>query len=326
MQNNTEHHDNLMRLLEMGEQKSASDLLLVAGSPPCYYVNGSLELLDAPELNAAEVERLLQPLLDEDRRTRLLQHRDLDFSLDGTLDTLGEIAELRTRFESLLEGTFRVESLHVFDVRFEKCPPNLKEDVLGDFWGGYKLRFKVIGSDSADELTLESQRRQAFSLGEADRKEFTVDLSKHEFCGDKRLKVIDGFNVYVYSDRMIICEKIRAICQQMAEYRDIVKSSSARPRAKDFFDIHHISSSIEIDFTSDEFWDTLQQIFTIKRVPIELLGKIDDHREFHRDDFQSVKDTVLASVRLKDFDFYVNYLLDRLAPLQPRWEVDLPPV
>lgn len=82
MQNNTEHHVNLMRLLEMGEQKSASDLLLVAGSPPCYYVNGSLELLDAPELNAAEVERLLQPLLDEDRRTRLLQHRDLDFSLD----------------------------------------------------------------------------------------------------------------------------------------------------------------------------------------------------------------------------------------------------
>ena len=82
MQNDTEHHDNLMRLLEMGQQKSASDLILVAGSPPCYYVNGSLELLDAPELNAAEVEQLLRPLLDEGRRERLEQRRDLDFSLD----------------------------------------------------------------------------------------------------------------------------------------------------------------------------------------------------------------------------------------------------
>ncbi len=89
MQDDAEHHGNLMRLLETGQQRSASDLLLVAGSPPCYYVNGSLELLDAPELNAAEVEQLLEPLLDEDRaepaggrRARLARHRDLDFSLD----------------------------------------------------------------------------------------------------------------------------------------------------------------------------------------------------------------------------------------------------
>ncbi len=89
MQNDAEHRNDLMRLLEIGQQKLASDLLLVAGSPPCYYVNGSLEMLDAPELNAAEVEQLLEPLLDEDRaepaggrRARLAQHRDLDFSLD----------------------------------------------------------------------------------------------------------------------------------------------------------------------------------------------------------------------------------------------------
>ncbi len=82
MQDDAEHHGNLMHLLETGQQRSASDLLLVAGSPPCYYVNGSLELLDAPELNAAEVERLLEPLLDEERQDRLARHRDLDFSLD----------------------------------------------------------------------------------------------------------------------------------------------------------------------------------------------------------------------------------------------------
>ncbi len=82
MHSNAEQPDNLMRLLEMGQQRSASDLILVAGSPPCYYVNGSLELLDAPELNSAEITQLLDPLLDEDRRARLAQNRDLDFSLD----------------------------------------------------------------------------------------------------------------------------------------------------------------------------------------------------------------------------------------------------
>jgi twitching motility protein PilT len=35
-----------------------------------------------PQLSSAEVEKLLEPLLDEDRRARLAQHKDLDFSLD----------------------------------------------------------------------------------------------------------------------------------------------------------------------------------------------------------------------------------------------------
>lgn len=249
---------------------------------------------------------------------------DVDFSLDGSLLALGSIPELQSRFRDLLVSTFIGEGLHVFDVRLEERPPNLKNDVLGDFWGGYKLLFKVIPIESASQLSQDQQSRQALSLGVAGRKEFSVDLSKHEFCGDKRMTEIDGFNVFVYSERMLICEKIRAICQQMPAYREVVHSTSARPRARDFFDIYHIASQIKVDFTTMEFWDTLRQVFEVKKVPLALLGEIGGHREFHRDNFESVKLTVLPSVSLRDFDFYVDHLIELLAPLQPRWEKDSP--
>lgn len=249
---------------------------------------------------------------------------DVDFSVDGTLDHLGSLPELRARFEKLLQAMFKDSDLHVFDVRLEEKPPNLKNDVLGDFWGGYELRFKAIPEDSVDDLDQEQLRKRALALGKAERKEFSVDLSKHEFCGDKRMTEIDGFNVFVYSERMIVCEKIRAICQQMPSYREVVKSTSARPRARDFFDIYHITSSLNVDVSTDEFWETLRQVFEIKRVPLSLIGEIGSHREFHRENFESVKDTVLQSVALRDFDFYVDYLVELLDPLKPRWEVDSP--
>lgn len=249
---------------------------------------------------------------------------DVDFSIDGTLDPLGSIDELRSRFESLLRQTFAPEGLHVFDVRLHRRPSNLRQDMLGDFWGGYELRFKAIGSELVNNLSEEQQRKQAFSLGKADRKEFSVDLSKHEYCGDKKMVEVDGYNVYVYSERMIVCEKIRAICQQMPQYREVVRSSSARPRARDFFDIYHIATSLRMDFDTDAFWNTLVDVFAIKHVPIDLIGCIDEHRNYHRDDFESVKATVRRSIKLKKYDFYVDYLVNKLSPLEPRWVVDVP--
>ncbi len=75
-------NDNLMNLLEIGQHKAASDLILVAGSPPCFYINGSMVLLDSPELTSPQIEQLLAPLLDEARLARLQKHKDLDFSID----------------------------------------------------------------------------------------------------------------------------------------------------------------------------------------------------------------------------------------------------
>lgn len=246
---------------------------------------------------------------------------DIDFSLDGSLEDLGTLDALRAEFETLLSSALKEEGLAVFDVKLTERPPNLRKDVLGAFWGGYELRFKVIEAELASALSTDDRRRQSIPLGTGGRREFSVDLSKHEYCGDKTLKEIEGYDIFVYSERMIVCEKIRAICQQMPEYRQLVMSSSGRPRAKDFFDIHYITSELDVKFDCDPFWHTLEQVFAAKRVPLSLLGRIDEERDFHREAFESVRATVRQEIPLKDFDFYVDFLLSRLAPLEARWKV-----
>jgi predicted nucleotidyltransferase component of viral defense system len=251
------------------------------------------------------------------------QSLDLDFSLDGEL---GPIEEALAKAERLLVSTFKAEGLRVFDVKLAKAPPNLAHDILGDFWGGYTLEFKVMPLADYERLSSRPEKRamQSMELGAGGRRAFTVDISKHEHCVGKIARDLEGFKVFVYSGLMIACEKVRAICQQMTEYRRIVKSSSQRPRARDFFDIHYLVTKDGIDLSSKEAWDTLQKVFDVKRVPLRLLGGISAQREFHRENFAAVRDTVDASVTLKTFDFYVDFLVAQLRPLQARWEEEPP--
>lgn len=251
---------------------------------------------------------------------------DLDFSIDGDLEDLGALVDVQARIEALLVEVFSREGLTVFDVRLEKQPPRLRDDVLGDFWGGYLLEFKVLPTGVFDGLDGQNdRRRQAVVVGPSGRRSFSVDISRHEYCRDKQLRLVEGFPVFVYSEQMIVCEKVRAICQQMPEYREIVKSNSARPRARDFFDIHHIASQLQIDFAHPEFEGILARMFKVKRVPFRLVGDISAHREFHRDDFESVRATVAVG-DVRDFDFYVDYLVKELAPLHARWVVEPPSI
>ena len=181
------------------------------------------------------------------------QSIDVDFSIDGDIAELGSLEEIRELMERLLVETFREEGYEVFDVTLERQPPNLQDDVLGGFWGGYKLAFKVLDAATFKLLDLEeTRRRQAIVVAPGVRRTFTVDLSKHECCGEKVLRRVGNHNVYVYSERMLVCEKIRAICQQMPEYREIVKSQSAKPRARDFFDIHHRITNNDVDESTAE--------------------------------------------------------------------------
>jgi len=69
--------------------------------------------------------------------------------------------------------------------------------------------------------------------------------------------------------------------------------------------------------TADANRELLKGMFDAKRVPLRLLTRIRDHREFHRPDFASVKDTVKPNVRLRDFDFYFDYVVTLVESLQP---------
>jgi hypothetical protein len=61
----------------------------------------------------------------------------------------------------------------------------------------------------------------------------------------------------------------------------------------------------------DENLNILIEMFKIKKVPLFLLEKLNDDRDFHRNSFDSVKDTISLEYHndLKTFDYYFDHVL-----------------
>lgn len=222
---------------------------------------------------------------------------DLDFSMEGKFDPAG-IDDVRNRIEFRLQQTFEAAGYAAFDVTLVPKPENITPD-LEAFWGGYNLEFKIISRERFVELggDLNLIRREAIPSRPGGRARFEVDISRHEYCVGKEPVEIDHFTVYVYTPIMITCEKIRAICQQTPSYAAFVKKHQA-PRARDFFDIHETVRRFDLDVLSVESCELVRNMFLAKRVPLESLSAIEPEREFHRQDWPAVKDTVAPGVRL----------------------------
>jgi len=242
---------------------------------------------------------------------------DLDFSLcDDFNEENFQIIE--TKIRKVLESTFQENGYIVFDFKFYEKPRERK-DGIKNFWGGYRIEFKLIEKERLKDFDgdIEKMRKSAMSLGRRERKPFTIDISKHEFCGPKAEKELDGFTIYVYTPEMIVIEKIRAICQQMPEYPFGTKSA----RARDFFDIFILMETIKIDLLRGENLELFRLIFKAKEVPLEFIRRIPESREFHERDFASVTATVHTGFKLKDFDYYFDYVVGKTERLKILWQV-----
>jgi len=249
---------------------------------------------------------------------------DLDFSMSNEFAP-HDWASLGDRVHRRLRETFQPNGYEIFDVKLSERPANVTPDMAG-FWGGYRIEFKLITSEAFLRLgrDVEKARKQAAEVGSGHRKAFKIDISKFEYCDTKQPWNLDDYRIYVYSPAMLLFEKLRAICQQMPEYAKVVSNPTQSPRARDFFDIHTIIEKLHVDVASLEYQELLTHIFAAKRVPLTLLGRIPAYREFHRQDFRSVEDTVMPDVDLRDFDFYFDYVVAAIEPLQPLW-VKQPP-
>jgi predicted nucleotidyltransferase component of viral defense system len=249
---------------------------------------------------------------------------DLDFSMGEDFES---VDLLKARIERCLVDTFRDEGFAAFDVVLSQRPPSISDD-LKDFWGGYQVEFKVISLEEYRDHSgsLEELRRHAKVVGEDNSKKFKIDISKNEYRGSTRFIEVSGLQVSVYTPEMIICEKLRAICQQMPEYSQIVKRlrRPATARARDFFDIHAVCEKFGTDFQTDDFRSLLRKVFEVKRVPIRLLASISDYRGLHQPDFISVKATVKAGIVVREFDFYFDFVVDKCRALESLWKEDFP--
>jgi hypothetical protein len=244
--------------------------------------------------------------------------KDIDLSLRTEFD---DIERARQDIEEALSNTFGEHGYVVFDVKLQERP----KPVFGDsrkFWGGYKGEFKLLPHESRGLLQSDlgrAQREAVVVQGEQGRC-FPIEISKYEYCDGAVEEELDGYTIVLYSPAMLTCEKLRAICQQMPEYRKFI-GGRPRPRGRDFLDLHTVVSHFVIDFAAAQFHKTLQGVFSVKQVPLHLLGQIESEavREFHRDDFEKLAPTVRPGFELQSFEFYWRFVVDRVALLEPLW-------
>jgi len=233
--------------------------------------------------------------------------------MDSDFDNLEEV---QARMEHVLADRFKSAGLIPFDVKLMPKPSVSRED-LPAWWGGYELRFKLADEKRHRSVGLDRDRlrREAFVLGPNQQRIFTADFSKREYTLGKVRAELDDYTIYVYPPAMIALEKVRAICQQMESY--VLTGTTKRPRARDFFDIFIVITKTGLRFDTPANRDLLKLIFAAKKVPLSLLAKIPDQRNYHRDDWPAVRATVAGP--LEEFDFYFDFVVREIEPLHSLW-------
>ena len=247
--------------------------------------------------------------------------KDVDLSMCGQFD---DLEKARQAIEQALKGTLDEHGYLVFDVKLREAPPpEWLTDDLKDFWGGYKADFKLIPKEQQKALgdNLDDMRRRAVIVRDGGSTKFPIEISRNEYCEEKEAVLLDGYTIYAYTPAMLICEKLRAICQQMPEYRAIVKGTP-RSRGRDFLDIHNVAERFPLDFAEPRFRDTLRKVFAAKRVDVNLLRLVEspEVKEFHRADFETIRDTVRPGEEVQSYDFYHSYVVQKIHLLEPLWD------
>ena len=237
---------------------------------------------------------------------------DVDFSMENRFSP-DDLATVPEKIETALNKIFGEKGFVVFDFKFSEVSSDRKMP----FWGGYKVEFKIIEKEKSDKLSgnRHKMRVQAKPIGKNKSTNCQVEISQYEFCTHKRRGKMENYTIFLYSPDMIVIEKLRAICQQMTEYvhrSDRTKSA----RSKDFFDIYYLIENFKVKLETAENQELMKDIFAAKQAPLQLLGNLEKYREFHRQDFFSLKDTVDQTVKVNEFDFYFDYVLGKVCELK----------
>lgn len=237
---------------------------------------------------------------------------DIDVSMKDDINSLEISREtLKTMLEQNISRVLENENLTIIDFKLEDSPK--KSDKK--FWGGYRVTFKVINNEIQDTNNdIDSLRKKSISLGKNEKKEMKIDISKYEFIEDAIIVECDEDSlINVYSLKMIVIEKLRAICQQMPEYKEKM-NVKVSPRPRDFYDIYTIieeNDGLKDDLSSSESKKMINEVFKIKDVPVELLERIKfkDTKTFHEKDFGTVIQAIHVSSNLKNFGFLLSLCL-----------------
>jgi predicted nucleotidyltransferase component of viral defense system len=235
--------------------------------------------------------------LREELRTRL--SGDIDFSVKGKIENPDQFEET---LRECISAEFASNGFYAFAFKVDRRPKK-RRDGQPDWWGGWRVSFKLIDYDKRT-LPRDALERSAITPQGANSSVIAIDVSEYEYCESVERMKIDAVSITVYSRALVLLEKLRAICQQHPAYP--LKGNLARSR--DYYDIEQlwrkvVSESAETTFIK-ECREHLPGVFAAKEVDLELLQKIFDSEfvKLQESGWQSVVSTV--NNKVADFSFY----------------------
>lgn len=258
--------------------------------------------------------------LDIVHRLNARASMDVDLSIEGDF---GDLEDIQRRIFNVLKDRFDSAGYVIFDERFLEKPKDRSPE-NDPVWGGYQVAFKLLEKEKWKEIGGDKKRaqRESVVIGPNQGRKFIIDISKHEYCQGKQEYELENYTIYVYTLPMIVIEKFRAICQQMEGY---TPTRTYRPRARDFYDIVCILKREDIKLSSKENLELFHNIFAAKNVPLSFLARIEETREFHRPDWDSVISSVKAvREEVGGFDVYFDSVVKEASALHSLWEIDAP--
>ncbi len=244
---------------------------------------------------------------------------DLDYSMEADFT---DVDHARMRLQEALQKQFSAWGFKVIDFKFAKRPVRGGKEYLS----GYHVDFKLAGPEAIEKAGEDPAKlsRSAETVAPGHVRKVEIQISKYEYCiGSEEIEVPGleiPLRVRVYTPAMIVAEKLRSLCQQMPEYRNPERATA---RARDFYDIHTAVTGRNVDIDTDEFRSLVREVFKAKKVPLALIGKIKEHREFHRVDWSAVENTVRDRPP-GDFDFYFDFTVKQARKLEALWMENTP--
>lgn len=255
--------------------------------------------------------------------------QDLDFSIGETIryekENQGE------KLKKLISDAFHKVGFLVVGFEFINKPKKRHID-LPPYWGGYMISFSIIDEkqyeDKINEINKEdhSRLKELSRYGEKledNKKKIEIDLSYDEYVADKESYNLEGTTIYLYSPLMIVYEKIRASCQQLKEY----PLTTNKTRARDLFDIYKtLTNSKQVDLREavldEKNFYILENIFEAKKVPLELMKKLESKKDDLAEDYESrVKPQIPNDEDKVDFDYLFFYNDDLFKKLFNKYKI-----
>ncbi len=254
--------------------------------------------------------------------------QDMDFSIsaaisDSSTDWKQYIEELINIFKDELSAVNHIV------VTYNTKPP--KDGLPSDFGRTFQMKIKITHHTAYTEARLKCLKKanhhpvetcvaERISKNPTTYRTVHIDISDKEYTEPAVIQNLpNGYTIKVYTPVMIICEKLRAICQNTTQYLQRYNLEPRTSRVRDFFDIYHIQEKYSPSWKDKDNLKILQEIFRVKNMPISLLNSISllnliqstEVREINYTkrtwQYKKLKDTVKTN--LEDFEFYYSYVV-----------------